>query len=214
MLQIQDIYDAFADFKRDVSDVDSATFFRWVRFTATYIYDKVKRIDPNRYAKTQLYAVTADPQTSNLPTDFKDINQAGCGLFYYDTSLAKVTDIQLGMTRYGSSEEGYYLSGASVVFTGITTKSYYMRYIPKMTPATALADYFTIDKLITGAPIVDDEDLDSLVKGLDVLYEQWDVNPNSEMLAGQRFSTALDDIFDGFNRSPQVAVMDNPANDF
>lgn len=127
------------------------------------------------------------------------------------------TDQKLGITGYGSKKQGYYLEGANIVFTGtsqITDDYYVMKYLPVPPTITALSNYISLDKTVTGEPIVETRHLEYFVKAVDVLYSQWDNDPNAEMLADQRFVRALGGILDGYNRTPQIAVMRNPFSDF
>lgn len=127
------------------------------------------------------------------------------------------TDEKIGITGYGSRQEGYYLDGANVVFTGRDERvddDYVMRYIPSPPSISALTDYITLDKTSTGKPLVEDRHLEYFVKAVDVLYEQWDENPTNESMADQRFVRALGGILDTYNRQPQISMIPNPANDF
>ncbi len=127
------------------------------------------------------------------------------------------TDAKLGITGYGSQEEGYYLRGADVVFTGnqqITDNYYVMRYIPAPPTIDALTDYITVDATSATSQIVEDRHLEYMVKAIDVLYSQWDNDPSGESLADFRFVRALGGILDGFNRQPQISTHRNSFSDF
>lgn len=213
-LTAQNIYDSLERYKTNISDVTDEVFLEWVQFVVNYVWKKVKKIDPLRFIGTQSYTVTTDPQTSALPTNFRDINQTSCGLYLYDTDNSKVTNQKLGITGYGSTEEGFYIEGSNIIFTGITSKAYRMRFMPKAPTITALTDYITVDALVTGAEIVNQEDLEYLVKATDVLYEQWDLNPNSESLADFRFVRALSEMLDSYNRTPQISIIPNQSSDY
>lgn len=373
MLTVQNIKDSFERYKRDISDVTDATFIEWVQFTARYIYEQVKKIDAERFVKTNSYNVVIPPQKFTLPTDFENLNQTACGIYKYDmrkrsivtfdstgdsdvtftdtggtsayntaiyvqggssrgftgdaaatlnltfgtaidfddfdgggatspsndyisvwvyvgnsvptsatlgfystsaktngwtyaytalvagwnrikvakSSFTEVgtgdwssigyieltyaggaattnvywdkldlvenevngndeTDEKLGLTGYGSKNEGYYLVGSTVVFTGtqqIQDYYYVMRYLPIPPPINALTDYLTVDGTASTAEIAEDRHLEYFVKAIDVLYEQWDASPGSESLADFRFARALGGILDGFNRQPQISVI-------
>ncbi len=122
------------------------------------------------------------------------------------------------MTGYGSKDEGYYLNGSNIVFTHYDTNplnaDYVMKYMPQPPAIDDLDDYITIDKTVSTAAIIDDQDLDCLVKAVDVLYEQWDADPSKESLADFRFVRALGGLLDGFNRQPQISQLSNPSADF
>lgn len=385
MITAQQIYDSFARYKQDVSDVDNDVFLEWVQFTTRFIYDKAKRVDAGRFVKTQSYNVVIPPQSHSLPDDFQDLNQTVCGIYKYDTrkklnvtfddggdtditfsdsggisaynSAQKVqggssrgftsdaaatlllsfgtalnwtsfgdngsisptndyisiwlyvgntvptsatiefstlntgasvgvnqfsytkasfvagwqnikvlksaftitgapswsslgylrliysggdattsiywdkldlvesptngndeTDKKLGITGYGSKSEGYYLNASNVVFTGDNTnlvdRDYVMRYIPIPPTIDALADYISVDGTVNTAAIVEDRHLEYMVKAVDVLYGQWDEDPNAESVADFRFVRALGELLDGYNRTPQISIMRNPSRNF
>ena len=385
MLQAQDIYDAYSDEKRDISDVGDTTFLRWVQFMTRFIYGKVRKIDASRYVKSQSYAVVVPPQKISLPTDFENLNQTACGLYRYDQrkrmvvgfdengdsditfsdsggtsaynenikvqggssrgytgdaaatmllsfgtaidwddfddggadspsndfisqyvyignsiptsatiefstssdgsdvgsntlsyeytdlvagwnrikiaksaftlvgsadwgSLAYLRliysggdtttnvywdklelveselngkgeeDSKLGLTGYGSKQEGYYLEGSNIVFTHYDktpmNADYVMKFLPTPPTIDDMDDYITVDGTSSTAEILRDEDMEYALKAVDVLYEQWDRDPSAESLADFRFVRALGGILDTFNRQPQISQMYNTANDF
>lgn len=86
MLQVQDVQDAFERYKHDIDDVTAETglFEEWVQFAVRFIYNEVKRIDPERFIKTNSYNVVIPPQKFVLPSDFENMNQTSCGLYKYD----------------------------------------------------------------------------------------------------------------------------------
>lgn len=215
MLTVQNIKDAFGLDKTDVTDVPADAFMQWVQFVVRFVFDKVKRVDPARYVKTStVFTITTSPETESLPTDFGNMNQTVCGIYEYDTTELVLLDKKLGITGVGREDEGYYLEGASLIFTGCEDKSFYMKYMPVPPTIDDLTDYITVDASLTGTKIVEDYHLEYLVKAVDVLYEQWDRNPSGESLADFRFVRALGGLLDGFTRVPQVSVMSNPSEDF
>ncbi len=128
------------------------------------------------------------------------------------------TDQKIGITGYGSKNEGYYLKGSSVIFTGdnknLTDRDYVMRYLPKPPTIDDLADYITVDGTANTDEIVEDQHLEYMVKAVDVLYEQWDEDVMSESMADERFVRALGEVLDGYNRQPQISIMRNPSQNF
>lgn len=216
MIQLQDVYDSFSRNKQDISDVDTDTFIEWCNFAHKYIYKKLKKIDPERVIQEQDYHVASPPENDSLPDDFRDINQTTCGIYVIDSD-GNPTDEKIGITGYGRRQIGYYLNGSDIIFTDeseTVDKDYMMRYIPKLTSFTALTDYFTIDSTDDSAITVEDEDLEYLVKAVDVLYEQWDQNPGAESVADFRFVRAMGEMFDSYNRTPQVSTIYNPSQDY
>jgi len=216
MITVQNIKDSFGRMKRDTSDVDveSGLFLEWVQFATRFIYDKAKGVDPLRFVKEKSYDVVTAPDDFTLETDFQDLNQTCCGLYYYNSDDSETTDTKIGITSYGSSETGYYLEGAKIWFTGIEDETYVMRYIPTPPTIDALTDYISSDATVTGKPIIEDRHLEYMVKAIDVLYEQWDNNPGQESIADFRFVRALDDVLASYSRTPQISVMKNPINNF
>ncbi|GAH08735.1 unnamed protein product, partial [marine sediment metagenome] len=91
---------------------------------------------------------------------------------------------------------------------------YVMRYMPSPPTIDEMEDYITVDGTASTAEIVEDEDLEYMVKAVDVLYEQWDDDPGKESIADFRFVRALGEILDGFNRQPQISTMSNPSDNF
>jgi hypothetical protein len=85
MLTVQNVKDSLARYKQDITDVPTTTFVEWVQFAVRFVYDKTKRIDAERYVKTQSYSVVIPPQSESLPTDFGDMNPTACGLYAYAT---------------------------------------------------------------------------------------------------------------------------------
>jgi len=101
----------------------------------------------------------------------------------------------LPRTNRGSQVTGYFITGTTVRFTGLESpESFLLRYTPTTTDFTALTDFFTQDSLTGGKIIIDSEYLQYLVADLNVLYTQWDEDPNAESLADFRFVRLLDEL--------------------
>lgn len=195
--------------KKDLSDVDQSTFLQWANAINRAVYRFICGIDPERFTSTQNYTVSSSPQTSTLPADFQDIQRYGMG-FYYVDNAGNLTPYPLIQTGPGSQRQGYYIVGSSVVFTGITTGTYTLRYQPKPTAITAMTgagSYFTQDATSTGKIIIPDEYMDFLVKDLDVYYAQWDEDPSAESLADFRFSRVLAELAANIKKTPDVYCM-------
>lgn len=212
MLTAQDVFEAFEEYKRDVSDVGQTLFLKWLRFTTTFLYGELKKVDPEKFTKDKPYAaITALPYTGTLPIDFQDINQTSCGI-YNDATGKKLTP-----TSYGSKDEGYYITGSNtLIITGDATvdRDYTMRYIPKAPIINGINDYLTVDKTALTPEILEDRHLEDVVLAIDVLYEQWDANKDAESVADFRFVRALGKIFDNYHRAPRVSTMSNPSVNF
>jgi len=128
------------------------------------------------------------------------------------------TDDKIGNTGYGSKKEGYYLNGSNIIFTHYDDNplnaDYVMKFMPIPPVIDEMDDYISVDGTASTAEIVEDQDLQYMVKAVDVLYEQWDADPSSESIADFRFVRALGGLLDGFNRQPQVPKMSNPIGNF
>jgi len=383
-MQVSDIQTAFEKYKRDISDVtsESGLFEEWVQFVTRFVYNEVKKLDPERFIKKQSYNVVKPPQAFSLPSDFNDMNQTGTGLFVYDmrkrlvvsfsstdgitysdtggtsafntniyvqgdssrgftgdaaatlnlsfstainwndfddggadspdndyisiwiyvgnsiptsatlgfstsndgsdvgvneftytySSLAEgwnrikvkksdftqagtlswssigyitlayaggasdtniywdkldlvesevngndQTNTQLGVTGYGNTKQGYYLRSSYIEFTDsdqVMDKYYVMRYLPIPPTIDSSSDYITVDSTSTGTAIIRDQDMEYMVKAVDVLYEQWDVDPSRESIADFRFTRALSGLLDNYKRTPNVPTMYNSLSGF
>lgn len=214
MITAQNVKDSFLKYKQDITDVPAATFLEWVQFTVDFLYQKLKAVDPERFVQAQSYVVTACPQTETLPTALLDLNQTSCGVYRYDVANAKPTTEKLSITKYGSEQDGYYFTGKTIVFTGSLVGTYVLRFMPQRPTIATLGTYLSLDGLLTGQPIVEDRHLRYFAKAVDVLYEQWDRNPQAESVADFRFVRELGEILSSYNRLPQISVMENPANNF
>jgi len=213
-LLVSAVQSAFSRRKRDITDVPIATFAEWCDFANKFIYRKLVNLDPERFVKTQSYTISNSPETENLPSDFKHIKPEGCGFYYIDNN-SEPTSTPLTRTGYGSVLRGFYITGTTVVFTGIeSSETYTLRYIPTQTKIDAVTDYFTTDTLVTGTEIIPDEYLEMLVNDLDVLYNQWDEDTTSESLADFRFMRTLDEMLEDIRKEPDAYNIPDPVSNF
>jgi len=205
----QDAFDDLEILKKDLSDVTTTIFLSWANAANRFVYRYICGIDPERFVSTASYTVTSAPQTSALPADFQDIQRFDMG-FYYVDNAGKDTNYPLVQTGPGSISQGYYIVGTDVVFTGLTTGTYKLRYLPNPTRITAMTgagSYFTVDASSTGKVIIPDQFLDFLAQDLDVYYDRWDEDPSAESLADFRFSRTLTELAANIRRTPAVFVM-------
>ena len=100
-----DVKSAFADYKQDISDVDDTLFLRWIDYINRFAYRILRDQAPERFISTQSYTVATSPSSSALPSDFRDINVPGCGMFKQDSAGNPTRDI-LPVTGYGSGSRG------------------------------------------------------------------------------------------------------------
>lgn len=112
-LLISDIQDQFETYKIDTTDVDDTTFIQWCKYILFFVYDKLKKIDAERFITENVYYVVTSPDTFTIPSNLMDSNQTGCGLFEltsadiaYDAQTANFT---VGATLTGGT------SGATAV---------------------------------------------------------------------------------------------------
>jgi hypothetical protein len=213
-LQIQTAYDSFARFKQDITDVDTDTFLDWCKWLHNFVYRYYLGIEPSNFFTTQAYTVPSSPSTQALPATFKQMDKVGAGFFLVDND-GNTTDYTLDYTGRGRSDQGYYLDGDNIVFTGMTNQSLLLVFVPKLTAITALSDYFTLDTLVTGKDIISDEWLDDFViKALDVMYTQWDENLGAEGIADARFIRLLDEFARNIRRTPGVYALEDTSLNF
>ena len=206
-LTVQNILDAYGRLKRDITDVPNATFTEWCDYANRFVYRKLSETEPEKFLDTETYIVTTEPQTSSLPTYFRDVQPRGTGFFLTDDN-GDATEQRLPLTGYGSRAKGYYINGGNVIFTGINdTETYVLRYIPESTELTALADYFTQDGTASGDVIIDDEYKQYIVKAVDVLYDQWDEDTPAESLADFRFVRLLNDLITTMRKEPDAYAI-------
>ena len=191
--------------KKDISDVPSGTFLQWCQFISDQVYRSLIATDSERWIQETTISVTAGTETYALPVDFRDISAYGCGLYLIDTN-GKNQEQRLTRTNFGFPEVGYYISGANIVLTPnpVVDTSYRLRYIPKGPVFSSVSDYFTIDKLSTGAEIVPDEFLIYLRNALDAQYGAWDEDVGAEGLSDQRFVRAMDELIRNVRREPDA----------
>jgi len=212
-LQLQSAYNSYGRFKRDISDVPTATFVEWCDWMNKFAYRYFLGIDAERFITTQSFSISTSPSTQALPATFKSMQPLGCGLFLVDTTGAD-TPYSLPITGFGSTSPGYYLNGGNIVFTGLQNATYTMRFVPKITTLTSLTDYFSVSGAIGGTEIFSDEYLQYVVAAIDVLYTQWDEDLGMEGLSDARFARLLEEYGRNINRSPGVYALDDISQAF
>ena len=212
-LQVQTAYNAFGRLKRDISDVPLATFNEWADFVNKFAYRKLIEVDPERFITSTTFIITGYPQTEALPAAFKNVLPKGAGFFVRDSS-GNDTERELARTGFGSTMAGYYISGTNVVFTGMSSETIVLRYIPTQSQISNLTDYFTVDTLTGGTEIILEEYLEYAVKAIDVLYTQWDDDVSSESFADARFVRVLSEMIDNLRKDPDVYSLYDFTNNY
>jgi hypothetical protein len=287
MLTVQNIKDAFARHKHDISDVENATFIEWADYIYKFLYRQLKAVDPERFIKTHPYVVSKTTHSQNMPTDFLDMRQVGNGLYplssgelsydtltvafaegdeivgatsgatatidtitvltgttgiltltdisgvFQDDELIQESSLSAGSatadgivdyaledydtkleTGFGRTDEGYYLTGNKIVFTGLSGNNVLLRYIPEPPDITSLTDYFSSDKSSTGQALVQNIDKELLVKAVDLYYSQNDEDMSMEGVTDARLARVLESVIDSYKRTAKVYYFDYQNDSF
>lgn len=116
----------------------------------------------------------------------------------------------LAETTFSDTSPGFYISGASNInFTGITDKTYLMRYVPQPPTLTSTNDYFTLDGTSTGQVLIEDRHKKYLMKALDEMMADYDEDLSYENIADFRFVRELGEILSTSKRTAQVYYLDD-----
>lgn len=214
-LTLQNARDALENLKKDITDVGNTEFIEWCKFVNSFVYRELYTIDPERFISTSDITTVSGTASYSLPNDFETMQPYGCGLFYVDDN-GDETDRMKPRTGFGSRANGYYISGSNVVLTPEPTlvETWRQRYIPTCTAFTALTDYFTVNKTQTGIEIIPDEYLMNLRDAINVLYEQWDEDPNMEYIADHRFIRSLGELLKYIRREPNAYAIKDYSTSF
>ena len=208
-IQVQDAYDQFDRYKKDISDISNSLFFDWMNQINRFAYRKLRGSDPERFISETNFTVSSDPQTSALPSDFRDITESPCGFYEVDDD-SKDTVHRLRRTGHGRKDAGYYIEGTNVIFTGMNDSTVYkLRYIPALTEIDSLDDYLTVDSLTGGAEVIPEEYIDYVIKAVDVLYSQWDESIPDEAIGDQRFVRVMDELLSHIRKEPNTYQLDD-----
>jgi len=187
---------------KDVSDVSTSLFLQWCDYINKFAYRILSKEDPDRFISAQSYSVSSSPSTQALPADFRSITSFGCGLYKIDGSTQ--TDSKLPRTWFGSSSQGYYISGTNVVFTGINSGTYTLRYIPIVADMDDATDEFCIP----------DEYNRYITDALKVQYAIWDEDPTMESYSDARFVRSLDELTSNIVKDVKVYGLANYSSVF
>lgn len=178
--------------KGDITDVTNDIFIYWADYINKFFYRYLAKVDPEALISTSNYTVTTSPSTQALPATFGHINTYGAGFYKLDGST--ITSDMLARTGVGRTDRGFYITSTNVVFTGITSESFTLRYIPVPTKLTAVGDSL----------IIPDRYSFYMVQALDVIYNQWDEDAGMESLAGQRLDNELMMALQDIRKEPTV----------
>ena len=205
-IQLSSAKTSLGRLKQDISDIDSSnsgTFLEWCNFANRQIYNYLIGIDNSMFVQPFPYTVTASGAQA-LPTDLLTFRGTGMGFFRIDANN-EATANRLPVTGYGSRQQGFYLEGTNVYFTGFnTTTNFILRYLPKPATFTKETEYFTLDGTETDEPIIEDFYRQALVADLNVLYSQWDEDMGMEGVADFRFTRTISEMGEYISRGPRV----------
>jgi hypothetical protein len=206
---ISDLEDRLEYQLKDTSDVPAATFLYWIQNMSDTIYRSLVKEDPERFITDYTVTVTAGTNSYALPSDFMHVQSLGCGLYEPDSD-GNATDRRFTLTGYGSSTTGYYINNTNLILTPPdypNSDSLTLRYIPNPPTYTATTEYLTLDKLATGKQIIPDQYMNFAEKALEVLYFQWDEDPNNESLADLRYTNVWNDLLANIRKEPSAFAM-------
>jgi len=202
-IQLSTVKTAFGNYKRDISDVSNDLFVQWCNYIVGFVYDKLVDITPDKFLSTTTISVQNGTAAYDLPADFRDMKRVGTGLYSVGTNGLAV-DSPLAMTGFANGATGYYLLDDQIVLTPQPQQSYslILRYTPLEPNFTSINDYFTVDKLTGGVPLVRTSDLEYLVRAIDVQYTMWDADPSMESIADFRFVRILSEMLSRQRSTP------------
>ncbi len=197
-ITVQEAYDQFALWKKDISDVSQNTFIQWCNFLNKFYYRLVRGVDPSRFISTASYStVVADgPDSQDLPEDFASIKEWGTGFWLLDNNN-NITGTRLVLTGPSNIAYGYYIQNDQVIFTLPMTRNYTLRYLALPVALTSMDDDLLIDF----------EYIEYVVKAIDVLYAGWDEDPAAEGLADQRLTRIMADMTANISKVPEAYDM-------
>lgn len=214
VIEITTAREQFLLLKKDLSDVGVALFLQWANFVNRWVYRRLIATDQEKYLSQQIFTIQGNPDTQPLPDDFRDIQENNTGFFQIDNE-GKDTEFSLINTGFGRRDEGFYITGDNVVFTGLPDgRRFTLRYIPKTVDFTTFDQFFTQDGTETGKIIVDSEYMDYLLKNLDVFYTIWDEVGGAEAFADARFIRTLDELLTSVRKEPDAYQLDDFTQSF
>lgn len=214
-IRLSEAQTALSNDLQDTSDVTGTLFLQWCQYLSNFVWDVVTMADPERYIVE--YQINVVPGVTNyaLPTNFMSIQAMGCGI-YIQNSEGVNTDQTLAPTGFGASANGFYIYDDEIVLTPTPTQSgvNILRYIPEPPTYTALTEYFTVDKLLTGKQIVPGRFLQYVLRALEVLYSIWDADAPMESYADQRFQRELSLLASRLARPPMAYSLPDFSQQF
>ena len=185
LITLNDVYNSFLTYKKDLTDIAQATFIEWCNNINNFAYRYLIGICPERFIKSTTVSYVSGTTNYALPSDFRDLTQYGCGLYVLNTD--GTTGQRLPITNFGSSTLGYYINLNRLYITGCNnSQTFTLRYMPQITNFTAMTDTFV--------NVIPSEYLKHIINALDVEYTQYDDDVNYEPIADQRFVRSLEEL--------------------
>lgn len=176
----------------DLTEVQDSLWLDWINYINNFLYRKLIQLNPELYLSETTITVVSGTASYSLPADFRSINVLGSGVYTTDSN-DEITNTRLIKTAKGSGSIGIWIDqkNSLVYFTPKPTTSnlYKLRYIPALTMLTSNSDSL----------LLDDEYSEYLTRALELAYDIWNNDKNSEVFADQRFARALDEIIENIS---------------
>lgn len=183
-MTVQEVYDLYLRFKKDLSNVSDELFFDWCDEVNRFAYRVVYAHTPDTLATETTINIVTSTASYALPADFLNIDPLGTGLFKVYGGITS-SDMYF-KTGFGSIDTGYYIKDGFIVFTPIPQASAtaVLRYIPSLSRIDSFED----------SMVIPDEFIYYVRDAIDCLYDVWDEDVSSEGLADARFVRKLDEL--------------------
>ena len=130
------------EFSTDLDSVSDSLFLDWANIIDTTYYRTARQVSPLDFATTLQVHSSPDATTCDLVT-LDTLRALECGIYCLDQQ-GVATGRMLPRTTRGSSEEGYYIAGTTIHFTGHRTADYLIVYLPRRVPLTSMSDVLQI----------------------------------------------------------------------
>jgi len=205
-LLVSEIYTIWARQKQDVSDVSDDIFLDWCDWLNKFAYRHILGINSERFIEETTMNATSGQEWIYLPTDFRDIQRFGCGLYVYTDGTRNETSLTI--TNPNSSTAGYYIKNDRLYLrpTPVESATYMLRYAPDEPVITLATDYFI--------SALDARYTQYIVQALNVLYNEWDENLGAEGISEARFVRLLDELSRNVSQEPTVYAMEDTSLNF
>lgn len=203
-MTVQEVYDLYLRYKKDLGDVSDELFWDWCDEVNRFAYRIMYAHTPDTLISTSTINVTANTSSYSLPSDFLNIEPLGTGFFKVRNGV--VSDDMYFKTNYGSAAEGYYIEDGNVIFTPTPQSSFTvsLRYIPEL---TTIASY-------AATMVVPDEFIYYVRDAIDAKYVVWDEDYGVEGPTDSRFVRALDELARNLRKDASTVGIQTYGNYF